>query len=257
MILKKLGPDPDVQKALDVAAVKSQYVELKLRHLHEQLEKDVAAGHLSKEQATEKFHVVLKEVQRDIRPSLIAEATREMKAIKEQLADEVAAGLITEAEAKDRAYQAHEELKARMMSRRTELHTVREHEGKLRRANNLRFPDPEKVEHLRQLHDEVRAELKAGRITEHEAEQRIHAAARQLHQLMAVREGKLRREMPDSMRARLNEIGMQIRADVAAGLITKEEGRDRMQAAKHELHEQYREEFERRHADKRHDEHHD
>ena len=134
---------------------------------------------------------------------------------------------------------------------------AREWRGKLRRTNNLRSPDPENVERLRKFHDKVRAELEAGRITEREAEQRIHAAARQLHEQMAVREGKLRREIPDSMRARLDEIGVQIKADVATGLITREEGRDRMKAAKHELHEQYREEFERRHADKRHNEHHE
>ncbi len=286
MILEKLGPDERVQEALDHAAARSLHIELKLHKLHEQLEEKLAAGHISKEEATEHFHAVLEEVKADLRPSIIHEAEREMEAVKKRLDDQVAAGLITDAEAEGRFYDAHELLKARMMARgagelkarkefEDKLHAIgalikadlaegliteveakqryekakRKVMGMLRRVDNAMIPGA--VERLHKLHDSVRADLEAGRITQRQAEERIHAAAAKLHELMAKKEGHLRREMPDSMRARLKELHEEIKADYEAGLITGAEAEDLMRAAKLELQDQLRAEMEQRHEERR------
>ena len=114
---------------------------------------------------------------------------------------------------------------------------------------------PGAVERLHKLHDSVRADLEAGRITQRQAEERIHAAAAKLHELMAKKEGHPRREMPDSMRARLKELHEEIKADYEAGLITGAEAEDLMRAAKLELQDELRAEMEQRHEKRRHKDH--
>ena len=110
---------------------------------------------------------------------------------------------------------------------------------------------PGAVERLQKLHESVRADLEAGRITQRQAEERIHDAATAVHKLMAENKGKLRHEMPDSMRARLHDLHEEIKADYEAGIITRAEAGERMQAAKLELYEELKEEMEQRHAKKR------
>ena len=288
MILEKLGPDEQVQKALKSAAMGARHLEFELHRLHGQFEKDVAAGLISKEQATKKYHLVLQEMKRVLTPVVIDEAKREMAAVKEELAQQVAAGFITDAEAKDRIEEAHDALKTRIMAGGAgELHARRVFEdklhvihdqikaeladgvlteaeakqrylevreqfaGRLHRVDNVLFP-AEAVAHLHELHESVKADLEAGRITKRQAEKRIHAAAAKLHEMMD-KHGQVRHEIPAAMRDRLHEIHDKISAALEAGLITESEAEDRIRAAKRELHEQVRDVYEQRHADKRHD----
>ncbi len=290
MILEKLGPNERVQKALDAAAVRSVYVELKLHRLHEQLEEKVAAGHISKDEAREHFRVMLKEVKQDLGPRIIHEAERRMAEVKLRLDDQVAAGIITDAEAEAQLHEAHDALKARMMTdRSSELKARKDYEDKLhaiglkvradlaegliteveaktryeqakkmmgvlRRVDRSKLP-ADAVERLYKLHESVRADLEAGRITKRQAEERIHAAAAKLHELMARKQEHLRHEMPDSMRARLQELHEEIKADYEAGLITEAEAKDMIRAAKLELQEQLKAEMNERHERKRRHDH--
>ncbi len=164
MILERLGPDERVRKALAKA---DRHEVHELHEVHEHLEREVTAGRMSKEHATRKFHTVLRKVEGKLPPRMVDEARREMAAVKERLTEQVEAGLMTEAEAKRALYQAHEELKTRLMQR---------HE---------RHVHPEAIDRLHALHDAVKADLEAGRISKQEAEQRIHAAADKLHRHMA------------------------------------------------------------------------
>ena len=292
MILEKLGPDEQVQKALERAAMGSRHLEFELHRLHGQFEKDVAAGLISKEQATKKYHLVLQEMKGLLTPVVIDESQREMDAVRKQLDEQIAAGRILDVEAEYLLHDAHDALKAKIMARGVgepkvlkefvvKLHGIgtqlkadlaerliteaeakqryveagEQFYGKLHRANNARFPGA--VERLHKIHETVRADLEAGRITQRQAEERIHAAAAKLHKRMAAQMEHPRHEMTDSMRARLHDLHDEIKADYEAGIITKAEAGELMQAAKLELHEQYRARFERRHADKGHNKDHD
>ncbi len=285
MILEKLGPNERVQKALEEASARSLHIELRLHKLNEQLEEKVAAGHISRDEARLHFEAMLQEVKQDLRPSVIDEARRHMATVKLRLEDQVAAGIITDAEAEVQLHEAHDALKARMMARgagewkarkefEVQLHAIgaqlkadvaegliteaeakQQYEAKKKVMAMLRQVDtgilPGAVERLHKLHESVRADLAAGRISERQAEERIHAAATEVRELMAKKKGRLRDEMPESMRARLKELHEEIRADYEAGLITGAEAEDLMRAAKLELHEELKAEMEQRHAKKR------
>ena len=310
MILEKLGPDEQVQKALERAAMGSRHLAFELHRLHGQFEKEVAAGLISKEQATKNYHLVLQEMKRVLTPVVIDESRLEMEAVKKRLDDQIVAGLITDVEAKELLHKAHDALKARLMalappddvqrvvvvdlldawgmpihetyglkSRKefeVKLHAIgtqlkadlaeglinevaakqryleaeEKFYGKLHRANKVTFPGA--VERLHKIHESVRADLEAGRITERQAEERIHAAAAAVHEMMAEQKGHLRHEMPDSMRDRLHQLHDEIMVALEDGIITEAEAEDRMRAAKLELHEQLKAEMEQRHANKRH-----
>ena len=175
MILERLGPDDRVRRALSAEASRQRHAEMYLHTLHEHLEQKVIAGHLSKQDAARRFNESLHEVHGQLRPALVDRARRHIAEIKQKLHEQVEAGLITEAEAKQKLDRAHERLKNRLF----------------RRFGG----EPQEV-------SEIERKLRA--------------------------------------------VGKQIKADVAAGLITEAEAHDRMRAMRIELHEQLRAEMKQR-----------
>lgn len=204
------------------------------RHMAEikqKLDEQVEAGLMTEAEARQKLDLsheklknkMLREFSGELRE--VKEIEQKLHAIGKQIKSDVAAGLITEDEAKLRYQDA-----------RKKFH------GKQR--DNLAF-FPGAAERLHKLHDAVRADLKAGRITEKEAEQRIHAAAAELHEQLEYRRAH-RSERTDSMRHRFQEIHEQVRADLEEGLITEAEAQDRMRAARLELREHFQAEMKQR-----------
>ena len=279
MILERLGPDERVRRALSGEDRRHVRTEVRLRRLHEHLEQEVISGHMSKQEATERFNHTLHRMQGQLRPGLVDKARRHMERITQKLHEQVEAGLMTEAQAKRQLDQAHEKLKSRMLRRYGgELHDANEIEQKLHAIGTRLKADlaagliteeqakrrfdaarkeirgtqrgdpaffPGAADRLHTLHDEIRADLDAGRITKKEAEQRIHAAAARFHEHLD-RRREHRSERTDAMRHRLQKIHQQVRADLEEGLITEAEAEDLMRAARIELREEFQADMKQR-----------
>ena len=203
--------------------------------------------------------------------------------IHDEIKQAVAAGKMTETEAKDHMKKAAAQLHFGdddfAERRMVELHkkiqdqlaagliTEEEAHQKLERARQglhkkrrgARFGsdrDPEKIlkAELARVQDKLDQAVAAGEMTPDEAAEHLELAQQKLRGRVMRRFDGHRKEVMEFFESRMKEVYEQIKQDIAAGIITEAEAEERIKAAKVELHEHIMAELKQRRPrfDKRH-----
>lgn len=144
----------------------------------------------------------------------------ELKAMHEELAAEVKAGRITEAEAKMKMERVMAEV-----HERGGPHDV--HFRELDPSRNVFFGPMEK------LHKKIQEDLAAGLITEDEAHEMLIKA----HDQLAERMDGRRRAVIELIHAKLDRMRADIEEKVAAGILSEEEAAEQIAKARQKLHD--------------------
>lgn len=135
----------------------------------------------------------------------------------------------------------HEHLEQEVIAGRLSRHDATEHfnhmvhkvQGRLRPALVERAR-----RHMAEIKQKLREQVEAGLMTEDEAKQKLDQAHERLKSRMLRRSGGELHEVGEvnEIKRKLHAIGTQIKADLAAGLITEEQAKRRFKAARQELH---------------------
>lgn len=145
--------------------------------------------------------------------------------VHEHVRDELAAGRITEQEARERMEQAAAE--------------VHRHLEAMARPPLLPPHDADAIhQRMKRLYDEVRLQVEQGLITEEQAHRRLRAAADDLHAQLGIEH--LPRAELDAMHGEMRRVHEQVDADLEAGLISQDEAAARIDRAMQKVHDKLR-----------------
>ncbi|MHC4347866.1 MAG: hypothetical protein ACYS15_04980, partial [Planctomycetota bacterium] len=145
----------------------------RLREMQKQIEDDLAAGRITEKQAQERHERIRARLLQRIeenegRRHEMAKAIAErLDAIGDEIHRDLDAGVITEDEARERMHRAMQEIHRRM-------------EDRLRGRRPALPPDVRKK--MQAIHEQVKADLEAGIITEEEARERLEQAKQEIHE---------------------------------------------------------------------------
>ncbi len=143
--------------------------------------------------------------------------------LRKELAAAVEAGKISKEDAKKRYQGAEKTLKEKMAAGRSE---TRQEERKQIAARD----------HLMKVRKELGALVEAGKISEEDAKKKFAAAEKSIRERMAAGQGQ--RESKRITEEDLARIGIEIRKAVAAGKLSAEDGRKKMEAMRKMMAEQ-------------------
>jgi hypothetical protein len=200
-----------------------------MQAIHEEVEADLAAGIITKEQARQRLEHARQEIHEHLEAGRLHRMQRDvgerpgerLLKMQKQVEDDLAAGRITEKQAQAR----HEEIRARHLKR------VQENDGRRHEIAKAI------AERLDAIGDEIHRDLDAGVITEEEAKERMHRAMQEIHRRIGERIRGRQFALPPDMREKMQAIHEEVEADLAAGIITKEQARQRLEHARQEIHE--------------------
>ena len=259
--------------------------ERQLIELRRHLEDELGAGRISENEAKRRLDRAREEIharlaERKVHRTMVAELFEmHVAEIHRQIETDLAEGLITQKQARERMRQAKRDLHAKLVGELADrlpiiaqrlgdiqreikdqvmagLITEKEAHERLGRAKRelhaklllefgARGDDVE--DRFRVLHQEIEEQLKAGLITEKGARERLWRVTQELHEHLKRRQHDRRSETEKLFEKRMDELHRQLRADLEAGLITEKEARRRLDAARKELHEKLIAETHERH----------
>ena len=209
------------------------FVEQRMRRLRKQVEDELAAGLITEDQAEKRlgraraeFKAMLAE-RVENRSKLGQRLESHLHKIHKEIKADLAAGLITEKEAKQRLHRAKEDLHARLFAQ-------------------LETDHPDIADRLRALHQKIEDQLAAGLITQPEAQDRLRRAKLELHEHLMSKRGT-RWPVEELIELRMHEVLDRVKADLAAGRITEAEAKRLLAAAKQELHESFQDRLHQHH----------
>ncbi|MHC4141083.1 MAG: hypothetical protein ACYSUF_04100, partial [Planctomycetota bacterium] len=243
LVLEAMDADPRVMRAVRGArGQRSPFLGARLRHLHEDIEADLEAGRITKQEAELRLDRARREYHEQMAAGRLHRMHRgagdgageRLLKMQKQIEDDLAAGRLTEKEAQAKL----EALRARHLKR------VREDDG--RRHEVARAI----ADRLDAISEEIHRDLEEGIITEEEARERMHQAMERLHRRIGERLHNRMRELPPEIRDQLRKIHAQVEADLEAGIITREEARKRLEHARQEIHEQFRDQMREQRGDR-------
>ncbi|MHC5006347.1 MAG: M56 family metallopeptidase [Planctomycetota bacterium] len=233
LVLEAMDADPSVMRAVRGAGGgRRPFLGARLHSLHEEIEADLAAGIITKEQARQRLEHARQEIHEHLEAGRLHRMQRDvgerpgerLLKMQKQVEDDLAAGRITEKQAQAR----HEEIRARHLKR------VQENDGRRHEIAKAI------AERLDAIGDEIHRDLDAGVITEEEAKERMHRAMQEIHRRIGERIRGRQFALPPDMREKMQAIHEEVEADLAAGIITKEQARQRLEHARQEIHEHLR-----------------
>jgi hypothetical protein len=161
---------------------------------HKRIQEALDAGEITEEEAKERLERMktrrLRAVaEREMQQAIARRIAEHMETIHAEIEEALANGEITEEEAQARL----EQVKQRIHERLGRMHGRRGH-----------VPE-EVMQRMKAIHDEIRAQLEAGEITEAEARQRLQQARQALHEEFMSQQGdepRRERRRPDTRRRR-------------------------------------------------------
>jgi hypothetical protein len=203
-----------------------------MQAIHEEVEADLEAGVITQDEARQRLDRARREIHEHLEAGRLHRMHREdgerpgerLLKMQRQIEDDLAAGRITEKQAQERL----EGNKARHLKR------IREDDG--RRHEMAKAI----ADRLDAISEKIHRDLDAGVITQDEAKKRMHRAMQEIHRRMGDRIRGRQRALPPAVREKMQAIHEEVEADLAAGIITKEEARQRLEHARQELHEHLR-----------------
>jgi beta-lactamase regulating signal transducer with metallopeptidase domain len=233
LVLEAMDADPSVMRAVRGAGGKrGPFLGARLHRLHEEIEADLEAGVITQDEARQRLDRARREIHEHLEAGRLhrmhrAEGERpgeRLLKMQQQIEDNLAAGRITEKQAQKRL----EEIRARHLKR------IQENDG--RRHEMAKAI----ADRLDAISEKIHRDLDAGVITQDEAKARMHRAMQEIHRRMGDRIRGRQRALPPAVREKMQAIHEEVEADLAAGIITKEEARQRLEHARQEIHEHFR-----------------
>jgi len=221
----------------------------RLHRLHEEIEADLEAGVITQDEARQRFDRAQREIHEHLEAGRLHRMHRgegerpgeRLLKMQRQIEDDLAAGRITEKQAQERL----EGIRARHLKR------IREDDG--RRHEMAKAI----ADRLDAISEEIHRDLDAGVITQDQARERMHRAMREIHRRVGDRIRGRQPDLPPAVREKMQAIHEEVEADLAAGIITREEARQRLEHARQEIHEHLRSTMKERHGDRGGHEHQD
>ena len=173
-----------------------------------------------------------------------------VRAMRENLARQVDAGEISEADAKVRMAEGERRMWSRYRAAEMERMETRRAEGEDAELAGLKARIQER---LRAMGGELREQVAAGEITEEEAGEKYQAMEKRMWSRYRAAEEKQMKgrkeadagdreleELKAGIEERLRAMGMEIRKQVAAGEMTAEDGREKYEAMEERMWSRYR-----------------
>jgi hypothetical protein len=243
LVLEAMDADPSVMRAVRGAGDRGRpFPGARLHRLHEEIEADLEAGVITEDEAKQRLDRARREIHEHLEAGRLHRMQRSagerpgerLLKMQMQIEDDLAAGRITEKQAQARL----EEIRARHMKR------IQEDDGRRHEMAKVI------ADRLDAISEEIHRDLDAGVITEDEAKERMHRAMQQIHERMGQRFRGRRPALPPAVREKMQAIHAEVEADLAAGIITREEARQRLEHARQEIHEHFRSTLDERRRDR-------
>ena len=205
-------------------------VDAHLRETWGKLQAAVKAGKMSQEDALKKIGAIKREVFAKLKGAgdrehgKVDRAREYLMKVRKDLGAAVEAGKISKEDAAKKHQAAEKAVRERMAAGR----------GRTRaRQDQHQKPDRAHHEHLMRVRRDLGEALKAGKISKEDAAKKYHAAEKAIKARMAAGRGE--RDAKRGTQDALSRAGIEIRKAVAAGKITKEQGRAKMEAIRKKM----------------------